>query len=115
MLVSQDPRLVVVRYFEMWNGGDLSIAPEILAEDWLDHAHPEVRGPAAVQEAVAKTRAAQPDLHFEIDALLGGEGQLAVAGTVRVSREAPATRLLWLVTLKDDRMIEMRTYRDTAP
>jgi hypothetical protein len=39
----------VMRYFDMWNTGDTAIADQILHPDWVDHAHPEVTGPAAVK------------------------------------------------------------------
>lgn len=48
---------VVQRYFQMWNTGDTSIAPEVLSPDWADHAHPEVSGPADVQRAVTQIHA----------------------------------------------------------
>ncbi|WP_460370787.1 nuclear transport factor 2 family protein [Actinocorallia lasiicapitis] len=107
--------MTVVRYFEMWNSGDVSIAPEILSAEWIDHAHPELIGVAAVQGAVAAAREERPGLHFEIDELFGDSAQLAVFGTVRTEPGAPATRLVWHLRLKDGLLTEMRTYRDTAP
>jgi hypothetical protein len=104
---------LVMRYFEMWNGGDPAAALEIIHEEWLDHAHPEVTGPADVQVAVERIRAAQPNLRFNILALLG-DGDLIAAVGEAVSPAGP-NRLIWLVRLQDGRMTEMWTYRDTTP
>ena len=110
---ARSPRQIAAHYFEMWNTGDSSIADEILCSDWLDHAHPEVTGPDDVRQSVEKTRLAQPDLRFQIDAILGDGGDLvAVAGAaVRGQSDPAATRLLWLIRLKDGQMAEMWTYR----
>jgi hypothetical protein len=107
---------VAARYFEMWNTGDSSIAAEILSPGWVDHAHPEVTGPHDVQLAVEQTRAAQPDLRFHIEAILGDSDLVAVAGTTsRGPHPSPAaTRLIWLIRLQDGQMAEMWTYRNTS-
>jgi ketosteroid isomerase-like protein len=107
---------IAARYFEMWNGGDPSIAAEILSPGWIDHAHPEVTGPYGVQEAVEQIRAAQPDLRFHVETTLGDGDLVAVVGTVgRGSRSSPvAPRLIWLIRLEDGQLAEMWTYRDTS-
>jgi hypothetical protein len=110
---SSPTQQLVMRYFEMWNGGDSVVAFDILHRDWTDHAHPEVRGPAAVQHAVERVRTAQPDLRFDIHALLGDGALVAAVGEVVFtpgSATAPS-RLIWLVRIQDDRMAEMWTYR----
>ncbi|GAA0382912.1 hypothetical protein GCM10009530_37130 [Microbispora corallina] len=102
---------VVARYFEMWNTGDTSIAPEVLAPDWLDHAHPEAGGPESVARAVERVRETQPDLTFRVDAVLGDGDLVAVVGAA--GRDGAGTPLIWLVRVQDDRMAEMWTYRRT--
>ncbi|MCT9928641.1 nuclear transport factor 2 family protein [Planotetraspora sp. A-T 1434] len=114
--VAESPQHLLARYFEMWNTGDSSIAVEILSPDWIDHAHPEMTGPQSVQHAVERIRAAQPDLRFQIDAVLGDGDLIAVVG--RAGRhpldQSQASRLVWLIRLEDSRMREMWTYRDTS-
>ena len=103
---------IVARYFEMWNEGDPSIAPEVLSDDWVDHAHPEVTGPAGVQRAVEAVRASRLGLRFDVEAILGGAGDLvAVSGGVR-QEDGPPARLMWLIRLRDGRMAEMWTYHE---
>jgi ketosteroid isomerase-like protein len=105
---------VVARYFDMWNSGDVAAAPEILSPRWVDHAHPEVASPWDVQQAVERVRAAQPDLRFRVDAILGDGDLVAAIGTVERGRAgaAPGSRLVWLVRLEGGRMAEMWTYRE---
>src|SRR5690606_13531190 len=102
------------RYFEMWNTGDTSIASQILHPDWIAHVHPEVTGPHGVRQAVEQIRAAQPELRFQIDTILGDDDLIAVVGAVSQTAQHPATRLVWLIGMKDGQMAEMRTYRDTS-
>ena len=102
---------VVSRYFGMWNTGDSSVAAEILHEDWIDHAHPEVSGPDGVRQAVGKIRAARPGLRFSITAVLGDGDLVAVAGEAGRDGDAtPPGRLMWLIRLEGGRMAEMWTY-----
>ncbi|MEU1877712.1 nuclear transport factor 2 family protein [Streptosporangium sp. NPDC020072] len=108
--VTMRARQAVSRYFEMWNTGDSSMAAEILSPDWIDHAHPEVVGVQGVREAIERIRTAQPDLRFQIDAVLG-EGDL-VAAVGGVDGVAPG--LIWLVRTHDGKLVEMWTYRDSG-
>jgi ketosteroid isomerase-like protein len=107
-------RSLVTRYFDMWNTGDVSIADQILSPDWVDHAHPEVAGPNGVRQAVRSIRAARPDLHFHIDAILGDDDLVAVVGAAgrRSQERGSPTRLIWLVRLTDSHMAEMWTYHE---
>jgi SnoaL-like domain len=108
--VGPSPRDIAARYCEMWNTGNSSIAAEILSSGWVDHAHPEVAGPRGVWQAVEQARTAQPDLRFQVDAILGDAD---LGGCRRVPRtDEVSTRLVWLIGLKDGQMTEMWTYRD---
>ncbi len=106
-------RSTVRRYFDMWNTGDTTLADQILHRDWLDHAHPEVTGPAAVKRAVQTIRDARPDLHFTIHNVLGDNDLIAVVGSVgqtQLNTDSPG-RLIWLIRLVDGLMAEMWTYQ----
>jgi len=101
-----------MRYFDMWNTGDIMIADQILHPDWVDHAHPEVPGPAGVKQAVQTIRAARPDLHFTVHTILGDDGLVAVVGSVGQAEHTADTpgRLIWLIRLADGLLAEMWTY-----
>jgi steroid delta-isomerase-like uncharacterized protein len=68
-------------YEEVWNLGNLDVADEVFAPEYLRHdsrsSAPEP-GPAGQKRIAADFRAAFPDLSFEVDLILG-EGEL-VAG-----------------------------------
>lgn len=107
-----DPRELAQQYFAMWNTGDTASAPQILSENWKDHSHPEVTDPAAVQAAVTATRAARPELRFEIETILVEQERVCVIGGVG----APAhpgqivSRLIWLFHVSDGRLTDLWTY-----
>jgi hypothetical protein len=107
----------VVRYFDMWNTGDTAIADQILHAGWVDHAHPEVTGPAGVKQAVATIRAGRPDLHFTIHSVLGDDDLVAVVGSVGGPQQAGDSpgRLIWLIRLVDGLLAEMWTYQQNQP
>ncbi|WP_084598764.1 ester cyclase [Actinoplanes subtropicus] len=112
-MINRPASTSVMRYFDMWNTGDTAIADQILHPDWVDHAHPEVTGPAAVKQAVQAVRAARPDLRFTVHTVLGDDDLVAVVGSVgqpRQSTDSPG-RLIWLVRLVDGLMAEMWTYQ----
>jgi ketosteroid isomerase-like protein len=111
----ESSKSVVARYFDMWNTGDTSMAADILSPEWVDHAHPEVTGPEGVRRAVDSIRAARPDLRFRIDAIVGDDDLVAAIGGVGQAPQPGSSpgQLIWLVSLKDGRMTEMRTYHET--
>jgi SnoaL-like domain len=108
---------VVARYFHMWNTGDTTIAYQILHPDWIDHAHPEVAGPAGVQQAIQTIRAGGPDLHFNIHTILGDNNLIAAVGSVGQPQQATSSpgHLIWLIRLDNGLMAEMWTYRQNQP
>ena len=65
---------------ELWGRGDLAVADEIVARDYLRHDPGDpfpARGPEDVKRIVTMLRAMLPDLRIEIDAIIG-EGDLVV-------------------------------------
>ena len=72
-------------YEELLNGGDLAVAEEVVAPDFLNHEAPpgKNRGPESMRGLATMLRTAFPDLHFTIEALIA-EGD-TVAGRVTMS------------------------------
>lgn len=107
---------LITRYFDMWNTGDTTIADQVLHPDWVDHAHPEIVGPAGVQQAVATIRTAHPDLRFTIHSILSANDLVAAVGSVG-QPQATSTpgHLVWLIRLIDGLMAEMWTYQQNQP
>lgn len=80
-MAGEELKAVVRRELEeMFSAGNLGVADEIIAADYVGHdsALPEpIRGPAGVKEAVAGYRAAFPDLTVTIKAQVT-EGDILV-------------------------------------
>ncbi len=57
---AEDSRALVLRYFEMWNSGRGAIADELLGPTYLEHAHPDFLGPAALRSLVPRLHALSP-------------------------------------------------------
>jgi predicted SnoaL-like aldol condensation-catalyzing enzyme len=52
---------LVLRYFEMWNSGHGAAADDLLSPTFVEHAHPDFLGPAAVRAIVPRVHALYPD------------------------------------------------------
>ena len=72
-------------YEELLNGGELSVADELVAPDFVNHEAPpgKDRGPESMRGLATMLRTAFPDLHFTIEDLVA-EGD-TVAGRVIMS------------------------------
>jgi predicted ester cyclase len=78
---------LVRRHFEeLWNGKDLAVADELLAQDYLEHAvapfgqaEPgRVNGPAAMRQTTQWLLGQFPDLHMRIEAMVAEGDTVAV-------------------------------------
>ena len=72
-------------YEELLNRGDLSVADELVAPDFINHEAPpgRDRGPESMRVLATMLRTAFPDLHFTIEELVA-EGDV-VAGRLTMS------------------------------
>jgi steroid delta-isomerase-like uncharacterized protein len=69
-------KALIERYVELYNTGNLGIADEIIAVDFVDHTHPEVEpGPEPVKQMVAGFRAAFPDATVIVEQMIA-EGDI---------------------------------------
>jgi hypothetical protein len=83
---SSSSRRLVERYFDMWNSGHGADADDLLAPTYLDHAHPDVLGPAATRALVPRFHdSAQVRINAEIVA--ASEDFVAARRTVRKIRD----------------------------
>ncbi|HEY8039093.1 MAG TPA: nuclear transport factor 2 family protein [Polyangiaceae bacterium] len=55
-------KALVLRYFEMWNTGEGATADELLGPTYVEHAHPDFLGPAAVRSLAPRLHALYPGL-----------------------------------------------------
>jgi predicted ester cyclase len=82
--VEQNKATLVRMYEEVYNKGNLSLAPQLVAPDYH---FGELKGPEGWKQAVTSWRTAFPDVHFTIDHAVG-EGdwiayRLSVQGTFK--------------------------------
>ena len=73
---------------EVWNGGDLAVVDELVAEDYVGHdpGYPQpIRGPEGLKQWVMAARAAFPDFRIAVEDLLAeGDrvvGRITMRGT----------------------------------
>ena len=118
---------VARRFFEeLWNGGDLSVADELIATDHVHHVGgEELLGPGGVRESVTWLRSAFPDLRFEIDNLLSGDDHVAVRWTATGTHlgtfddlQPTGRRVEWTgadwIRFRNDRIVEVWAFADGA-
>jgi steroid delta-isomerase-like uncharacterized protein len=69
-------KALVRRYVELYNTGNIALADEVIASDFEDHTHPELRpGPEDVKHEVEAFRAAFPDAYATIEDIIS-EGDM---------------------------------------
>ena len=69
-------KAIVRKYIELRSTGNLSLADEVLATDFVDHTHPEhLSGPESVKEEVKAFRAGFPDVSITVEQMVG-EGDI---------------------------------------
>ena len=87
MSVEENKALFRRTYEELLNRGDLDVADELVAPEFINHEAPpgRDRGPESMRGLAAMLRTAFPDLHFEIEELVAeGDtvaGRLTMSGT----------------------------------
>jgi predicted ester cyclase len=85
-VVSEENKALFRRtYEELLNQGDLAVADELIAPDFINHEAPpgRDRGPESMRGLATMLRTAFPDLHFTIEELIA-EGDV-VAGRLTMS------------------------------
>jgi len=78
---AEENKMVVRRFFEeAWNQGNLALVDQLVASNSLNHdpANPGFDGAEGMKQLISTYRAAFPDIHFTIEALIA-EGDQVVA------------------------------------
>jgi steroid delta-isomerase-like uncharacterized protein len=117
----------VRRFFdELWNGGELDCADDVLSPTHVHHiGADELVGPDEVKDTVGRFRTAFPDLHFELEDVVSDGDRVVVrwtatgthvgefAGLAATGRSARWTGID-LVRLEDGRIVELWAAADGA-
>lgn len=90
-MAQQSIKALAERYMEeLWNQGDLSVADELLADNFVSHNFPP-GDRAMLKEAVAGFRAENPNAYFTYDDITVSEGRVFIINTMMARPEgAPA-------------------------
>lgn len=107
---------VARRYIEMWNTGKVALAGEVLAPDYMDHAHPEISGPESVKQSVQKIRAALPDFNIAIEFIISEGDLVALRGTIRRTQQGTlvVSHVIWFIRIVGGKMTELWTGPEAA-
>ncbi len=82
---------LVRRYFDMWNTGEGAVADQVLSPRYVDHAHPDVIGPAAARSIAPRFHRAKGRMAPEI---LGADGEyVAVRNTIHKPHDGKTVAL----------------------
>lgn len=119
------PREVVRRFDEeLYGGGQLDVADEILTEDFVFYGPPAgIRGPEAFKGFVQMMRSAFPDLRFDTEAVIADGGKVGRLATMRGTHRGemrgipPSGRSIAVPRIdtfrfEGDRIAEVQTFLD---
>jgi steroid delta-isomerase-like uncharacterized protein len=118
-------KTLIMLYIELWKTGNLEIADEIFAPDYVDHTHPErAPGPEPVKQEVQPFRASFPGASITIEQMIGegdlvafrftmlGTHQRAFAGFPAAGKEVILTGMDF-VRIADGKLVELWSCQDT--
>jgi len=110
----EENKNTVLTYARMRNEHKTELAEEILAEGYVDHAHPELVGPKAVAATVDKTLATMPDFHIEMTSMIAEDDLVAFREVITITRAGTLQKLegMSFVRLKDGKMTDRWTCYD---
>lgn len=110
---------------ELWNTGNLALADEVLAVNFIDHAHPELPpGPEGVKQAVRDFRTSFPDAQVTIEHVLCERDMVAFHATIRGTHRAAfagfqptgqqvSFQVMDVVCISADKLAELWTCQQT--
>jgi predicted ester cyclase len=111
--------VVVRRFFdELWSGGNVAVADELLAPHHQHHiSGGTLHGPGAVKAMVVGLRTSFPDLTFRLEDVINAEDTVVVRWTAFATYAgedppgANGRRVTWtgidIVRLRDERIVEL--------
>lgn len=118
-------KAVVRRYIELWNTGNLALADEVIASDFVDHTHPELApGPEDVKQEVMNFRAAFPDAHTTVEQMISEGDLVAFRFVLRGTHQGTFGRFpptgkgtvltgMDVIRLTNGKMVELWSCQDT--
>ncbi len=118
-------KALVRKYVELWGTGNLALADEVLAMDFVDHTHPnQVPGPASVKQEVQTFREGFPDACITVEQMIAEDNTVAFrfimrgthlgtfAGFTPTGKEDILTGVDF-IRIADGKMVELWSTQDT--
>jgi steroid delta-isomerase-like uncharacterized protein len=124
-MTTEANKALVLRYIRLYSTGDLSIADEILAPDFVDHTHPDhAPGPQAVKDEVAGFRAAFSDAYVTVEQMIAEDDIVAFRFTMHGTHQNPyfvfpptgkqvVLTGMDFIRIVDGKMVELWSSQDT--
>jgi predicted SnoaL-like aldol condensation-catalyzing enzyme len=108
-LCEAEPSAALVRrYFDMWNTGEGAVADQVLSPRYVDHAHPDVIGPAAARAIAPRFHKAYPEARMTLEILATDGEYVAVRNTLRKTHDGVPIEVAGtaLFRIGDGRIVE---------
>ena len=119
--MTEDLKMIARRELEIYSTGDLDIADEIIAADYVGHdpAQPEpLRGPDVVKQSAQGYRAAFPDLQVSVEQQIAEGEWVVTRWSTRGTHEgelfgiAPTGRLVTVTGISIQRIVGGKIVED---
>lgn len=104
---------LVLRYFHLWNTGEVELAEGLLAPDFRYHSYAAITDADSLRSTVERARSGDPNLHVYVDAVLGADSMVTVVGRIVSGPERIVRSAVWTIRV-DDQIKEIWTYRDVT-
>src|SRR5438552_17407534 len=84
---------LVRRYFDMWNTGEGTVADQVLSPVYVDHAQPDVIGPAAARAIAPRFHRAYPEARMTLEIVGADAEYVAVRNTLHKTHDGPPVQV----------------------
>jgi steroid delta-isomerase-like uncharacterized protein len=89
----EENKAIVARYLSAWETGDTAILRDVLAPDFIDHAHPDWQaGAAEIQDNLRMFRAAFSDIEYHVDDMIAEGESVSFRVTIRARHTGQFSR-----------------------
>jgi steroid delta-isomerase-like uncharacterized protein len=112
-------------YEQLFNQGNLSVADEVIAPDFINHNEPPEsnRGPESMRQLITRLRTAFPDMHYTVEELVAEGDTVAIRVTVSATHRGPFQGMpptgrsfrqaqMHFIRFRDGKVVEHRAVRD---
>ena len=112
-------------YEQLFNRGNLPVADEVIAPDFINHNAPpgSNRGPASMRQLITMLSTAFPDMHYTIEELVAEDDTVVIRVTVTGTHRGPFQGIsptgrsfrqdqMHFIRFREGKVVEHRAVRD---